>query len=453
MQDWPQIIKRLKIAGIAQDSREVKKDYLFVAIKGLKVDSHKFIGEAISGGAIVIVGEVKPQAKWPGKVEYIQVESSRQALGEISSAWYGNPSKKLKIIGVTGTDGKTTTSSIISWILNSAGIKTGLISTVGAEIGDKQIQTGAHVTSPEPQDLHPLLKKMVEERCKVAVLEVSSHAIHQHRFAGVDFNIGVLTNITPEHLDYHKTFKDYANTKISFLNKSRTYYVNADHISTANLKKQFDLSKASPYGLNNLDKVIIKAIKYRFPGDYNRQNASASASIALVLGVNNHAIAKAIRNFPGVVGRMQKVENKKGLNIFIDYAHTPNGLQCALTAARSATQKKLIVITGAEGERDKTKRPQMGKIALEFADYTIFTTVDDRSEEVNAIISDMTTGLRADSFHKITDRAKATYTAINDIAHAGDTVLICGKGHENTININGTDHPWSDHDAVINALS
>jgi len=467
---------KLTVSGIADNSRKVKKGSLFVAIKGLTVDGHKYIPQAISQGAVVIVGQSFPQKSWLNKITYIQVANSREALGLLASAWYKNPSEKMKIIGITGTDGKTTTASLIHWILVTSGKKAGLVSTVEAKTGKQSHSTGLHVTNPEPLVLQKFLSKMVEEKCKYAVLEVTSHGIHQKRTAGIAFNIAVLTNITREHLDYHKTFSSYKKTKQELFKNAKISVLNKDDNSFSQFKKSLPKgSETITYAINSkanfrAEKLKISLQKTSFlvlsngknisfssalTGKYNTYNILAAISVARHLNIPWKDIKKAVSTFKAPLGRMQRVKNRKKINIYIDFAHTPNALQKVLTFLRQNKKGKLIVITGAEGERDKSKRPLMGRIASEFADYSIFTAVDPRSEDVKDINNQMLAGVKKEKITRvycIPDRTQAIKFAVQILAKPGDTVIVCGKGHEKSMNTEGKELPWSDLNTINQVL-
>ena len=498
---------KIEIDNIVDDSRKAKRKSLFVAIKGIKVDAHQFIQEAIKKGSVAVIGEKKPIPSWLKKISYIRVENTRKALSLIASQWFENPSKKLKIIGVTGTDGKTTTASLIAWIMRRNKKKVGLITTIEARIGDEKYDTGFHVTNPEPLALQRLLKMMVDKRCEYAVLEVTSHGIEQERVHGIKFLAGVLTNVTREHLDYHKTFKNYLSAKqklfknvsIAVLNRDDSYYNSFSCVVPSG-------AKIVSYSLNNLDtdlraenikyniggsqfNVLIKNgsewkrhfLKSKLIGDYNVSNILAALGLALSLGLPFEKIKDAVANFYPPRGRLQSVPNNKGIKIYIDFAHTPNSLEKVLLLLKSKTQGKLISVLGCAGERDTTKRPKMGEISVKIADISIFTAEDPRSEDVNKIIEQMvqgakkipyssektmhycnalqkqSRGLRLDKikeryYLRIPERGEAISFALQRLAKEKDTVVVFGKGHEKSMAYNGIEYPWSDYEAVESAL-
>jgi len=464
------ILKDFQVSGISDDSRKVKKGYLFVAIKGETVNGHNFINEAIKKGAVCVVGEADLKIKG---ATYIKVADSRAALSLLAQAWYGNPSRKLKVIGVTGTDGKTTTANIIYWILKKAGYKVGLISSVSAKIGDKEYDTGFHVTNPEPLPLQKFLKKMVDLKSEYAVLEVTSHGLDQKRVFGMDFEISVLTNITHEHLDYHKTFDAYLKTKIKLFANSKIAALNKEDSSYNTVRKLLPNSvKVIPYGLDSLAGDVRNAVLTRFPEKYNQLNSSAAITAAKLVGVNEEQLIQSIKSFPQVPGRMEKIPNTKGIGIYVDFAHTPNALASVLASLKNSTKGKLIAVFGCAGERDSKKRPMMAEISTRLADVSIFTAEDPRSEDINKIIVQMVKGVVSykakeigtnnlhDIYHvsgkhcliRIPERGEAIFYAINKVAKIGDTVVICGKGHEKSMAYDHTEYPWSDYEAVKMAL-
>lgn len=442
-------IYNVLVSGVTDDSRKVEKDFLFVAHAGVKLDGHDFIHEAVKKGAKVIVGEVDPKnLKLPAKVIYKRVKNSKKELGELASLWYGHPSKKLKIIGVTGTDGKTTTASLIYWILKSAGKETGLVSTVSAQIGEVEYDTGFHVTNPEPLALHDFLSQMVKGGCEYAVLEVTSHGIDQERIAGIDFDIGVLTNITHEHLDYHGSFEKYRETKLKFLKSVKKVVLNKDDASFGYLSSILK------------DKEILSfseesAVKGLLPGAYNDANAAAAAVVCGILGVQKEIISEAIGAFELPPGRLEKIENNLGLNIYVDFAHTPNALEKVLEYLSKEKKGKLIVVFGSAGERDVQKRPMMGEVAGRLADLSIVTAEDPRSERVEVISAQITEGIKMSKgeFLVIPERGEAISYAIQRAAENNDTVVICGKGHEKSMAYGEVEYPWSDQEAARVAFS
>ena len=445
-----------KYKGITDNSRQVKKGEIFVAIKGLNHDGHDFIEEALHNGAAVVVGEKDLNLKG---ADYVKVPDSRYAFGNLASAWYGNPSQKLTVIGVTGTDGKTTTANLIYWIFKKAGKKCGLVSTINARIADESVDTGFHVTNPEPFPLQKLLARMVEKGCSFAVLEVTSHGLDQQRVAGIDFDTAVLTNITHEHLDYHKTYQNYVRAKAKLFKEVKTAVLNKQDFSYGLIRPLVNpKAKIFSYPDPALTSQVKSSIEKRFPESYNRLNAEAAALTAKNYGIADRIVAQAISSFGQLEGRMQEISSKKGFTAIVDFAHTPNALSSALTAAKDKTAKrgKLIAVFGSAGERDVAKRKKMGEAAAKLADVSVITSEDPRSENPDSIIDEIAAGFQGkkknSDFYKISERGEAISFAINSLAKKGDVVIVCGKGHEKSMAYSGVEYPWSDQEAVEVAL-
>ncbi len=455
----------LNITSVTDDSRNVKNGSLFIAIQGIKNDGHDYIKQAVSSGAAAVVGQ--RSLKNVG-VTYIKVEDSRVALSHIASNWYGNPSTKLKLIGVTGTDGKTTTANIIYSILKDAKRKVGLISTVSAKIGDKDYDTGFHVTNPQALALQKFLALMVKKKCEYAVLEVTSHGLDQKRVSGMSFDVSVLTNITHEHLDYHKTYEDYLRTKAKLFQMSKLSILNKDDTSFAKVNKLVNGRKET-YSLNNLDSDIKAAIYVRFQENFNRSNAAAAATVAKILKIPSKVIVHSIKLFKGVKGRQEEIKNNKSIKIIIDYAHTPNAVENILKSIKLGNGSRLISIVSAEGERDPNKRLHIPKVAVKYSHITILNPIDTRSEDPKKIADEMIKGAKSaggkklsTSFPKnnaktglyraILDRGEAINFVINKLSKKSDVVVICGKGHETGMDFGSKELPWSDQKAVNLAL-
>lgn len=393
-----------------------------------------------------------------------------------ASQVYGNPSKKLKIIGITGTDGKTTTTNLVYHLLKSAGKKVSMISTVNAVIGNKTFDTGFHVTTPDPLDVQKYLKQMVDADTEYAVLEVTSHSLDQNRVFGLPFEIGVLTNITHEHLDYHKTYQNYLKSKAKLFKHVKYSILNKDDESFKQMEKlasgeaiTYSVGREASLSAKNIDyttkgtefeicyrdtKVPVKTLLI---GDFNISNILAAVAVAKVLDINDEEIQEGLSNFKGVPGRMEQIELKTGFNVIIDFAHTPNALEKALLTVRKITKGKITVVFGAAAERDIAKRPIMGKVSAKLADYVVLTNEDPRYEDPNKILTDiakgvvMGGGVLNKTFWMIEDRAQAIKFALSK-AKGSDTVLILGKGHEKSISIRGKEYRWSDKEAVLEAL-
>lgn len=432
--------------GVTEDSRKVKNGYVFVAVRGLHFDGHNFIKDAVKKGAACVIGEKDYKDL---NTFYIKVKDSRIALGRIASAFYGYPSQKLKVIGVTGTDGKTTTSHLIYHLLTQAGKKVGLVSTIAAKIGAKEYETGLHVTSPDPVALQKFLAEMVKEECEYAVIEVTSHGIAQKRIEGTKFDIGIITNITSEHLDYHHSFEAYRETKLAFLRTAKDFVVlNKDDQSFSYLKSKLEDKKVVVYERS-------KEVAGILPGAYNESNLAGALAVMENLGINKKEALKTLHSFKLPTGRLQKVNLGQPFDIYIDFAHTPNALENVLSFLREKTKGSLVAVFGCAGERDATKRPKMAEISTRLADFSVFTAEDPRNEKIEDILAQMERGVksRETKYVKIPERGEAIFYAINKVAQKGDTVVICGKGHEKSMAYDHTEYPWSDREAVKLALA
>lgn len=440
-----------KIKGITDNSKEVRRGTLFVAIKGLHIDAHKFIPQAIKSGAVVIVGETEPDKKILNKITYIKVPNARRALGYLASRWFGDPSEKLKVIGITGTDGKTTTANLLWNMLNYSGKKAGLVSTIGARIGNQIYDTGLHVTNPEALELQKHLALMVKGGCKYAVLEVTSHGIDQGRVAGVKFDTAVLTNITHEHFDYHKNIKNYKETKAKIFENVQYAVLNKDDRSYQFFKNISRGNKVIPYTHKS---------KYSssnpLPGKYNLYNISAASAVAEIYKCSSKKIEESINSFPSLPGRMEEVDEGQNFKLFVDFAHTPNALKNLLTSLRILLPKgkKLIVVFGCAGERDTSTRAMRGKVAVRYAHKVVITADDPRKESMTSIYKDIVSGISKSDMKKVVrvdDRKRAITKAIS-MAKEGDIVVLIGKGHEKSISIGGKELPWSDVEVARSLL-
>jgi UDP-N-acetylmuramoyl-L-alanyl-D-glutamate--2,6-diaminopimelate ligase len=395
----------------------------------------------------------------------------------------GFPSKKLKVIGVTGTDGKTTTVNLIYHILKSAGVKVSMISTVRAVIGEANFDTGFHVTTPSPFELQKFLKMMVQAGSEVAILEVTSHGLDQNRVAFVDFHEAIITNISYEHLDYHKNYQSYVRAKAKILNNVKHRILNIDDGSfeylsgrgvgrmiTYGRRSKADIVASNIVEKSNGIKFTVKtkergqvtgSFEVAFPlvGQFNVYNILAAVATAKTFGVDNAKIKDFLTGFLGVEGRMEKIVEGQDFEVVVDFAHTPNAFLNILMTLKNRTKKRLICVFGAAGERDPKKRPVMGEIAGRLCDYTIITGEDPRNEDVDKIVKEISIGIKKaggminKTYWEIPDRALAIKQAIQSLAQEGDTVVILGKGHEKSINIGGKEYPWSDQMAARNALA
>lgn len=379
-------------------------------------------------------------------------------IAVLANAYFRFPGRKLTVIGVTGTDGKTTTASLIYHILKSSGKNVSLISTVAAYIGDKTYDTGFHVTNPASISLQSFLKKisgLVSSTDKnYLVLEVTSHGIDQNRIWGIPFAIGVITNVSHEHLDYHKTYDNYLKTKAKLLKKAKVAILNHDDISYGQLVLALDGKKTVTYGIAEDADVTPKKFSFvsRLPGSFQEYNELAAISVCLELGLSEEEIRKGIESFVLPKGRMEKVYDKDFL-VIVDFAHTPNAFAQLLPVLKKQTIGKLIHVFGSAGKRDITKRPEMGKISSHYADVLIVTAEDPRGESVDVITKDiLRDAKKSKDVYEITDRQEAIDTAIK-MAKKGDTVVITGKAHETSMNLTGhSEVSWSDFEAVKKAL-
>ncbi len=480
------------IRHVASDSRKVLPGTLFVAMSGGSSDGHQHIKDAIERGAVALVGEKEIEGL---HLPYIRVENSRQSLAHLAAAFYGFPSRKLTMIGVTGTDGKTTTCNILYQILLAAGKKTGLISTVNAIIGDDILDTGFHVTTPDAPDVQRYLYKMLEAGLTHVVLETTSHGWAQYRVDACEFDIGVVTNITHEHLDYHGTYEKYRSAKARlFTTLSETHSKPHGNICLAVLNRddssytylsEIITEKQASYGFS--DNADVRAeniqssltgtqfevisrnmridVKSPLVGSYNVSNCLAALTAAhLGLEIPLELAVRGIERLPGVPGRMERIDMGQSFIAIVDFAHTPNALKVSLETARqmllSGTKQpgRLIAIFGSAGLRDKEKRRMMAEVSVELADISIMTAEDPRTESLDGILEEMAEGARGkgavegESFYRVRDRGNAIMFAL-DQARSGDLVIACGKGHEQSMCFDTTEYPWDDRTAMQAALS
>jgi UDP-N-acetylmuramoyl-L-alanyl-D-glutamate--2,6-diaminopimelate ligase len=460
------------IKDISVDSRDINPEFLFVAVRGTKTDGHEFIEKAIDAGAAAVVCE-----EFPGtlnkKVTYVKVRESSLAYSQIAANYFGNPSGKLKVVGITGTNGKTTTATLLFNLFESLGYKAGLLSTVQNQVG-RRIIAATH-TTPDAMQLHRLLAEMVDEQCTHCFMEVSSHAIVQKRVAGVEFTGGVFTNITHDHLDYHKTFSAYIKAKkefFDFLPSSAFALANADDKNgevmlqnTKATRKTFALHSAADFKgkviENHLSGMLLqldgKEVWCKLIGRFNAYNILAAYAVATLLGENREKILTALSQLSPAEGRFDHIESPNHITGIIDYAHTPDALQNVLTTLHeiSVGKNKIITVIGCGGDRDKAKRPLMAKIACELSNKVILTSDNPRSENPEDIIRQMEAGVEV--MHKkkvlsITDRKEAIKTSCA-IAEPGDIILVAGKGHEKYQEIKGEKFPFDDKELLKNMFS
>ncbi|MBO9572098.1 MAG: UDP-N-acetylmuramoyl-L-alanyl-D-glutamate--2,6-diaminopimelate ligase [Chitinophagaceae bacterium] len=461
------------VADLQIDSRKVNKGTAFIAIRGAAVDGHQFIETAIDNGASVIICETIPQQIKDG-VNYVQVESSAMAAGIMAHNFYGQPSEKIKLVGVTGTNGKTTIATLLFRLFTDLGYKCGLLSTVQNHIGDK-IVPATH-TTPDAISLNALLKQMVDEGCSHVFMETSSHAVHQHRIAGLQFAGGIFSNITHDHLDYHKTFDEYIRVKKAFFDSlpSSAFAVsNADDkrgqvmLQNTNASKYYYSLKTTAEfkgrilenGLTGLVMTINdQEVHFRLIGEFNAYNLLAVYGAAICLGENKDEILLHLSSMTGAEGRFEYyISLKERIIGIIDYAHTPDALINVLGTIKKLRKghEQLITVVGCGGDRDKTKRPVMAEAAAEYSNRAILTSDNPRSEDPMDILKDMETGLNTAARRKtisIADRKEAIKTAVS-FAKEEDIILIAGKGHEKYQEIKGVKYPFDDKQVLLEMFS
>ena len=457
----------VEITGVNIDSRRIKTGHLFVAMKGTQVDGHLFIGKAIELGAISVLCEDLPEVLQKG-ITYVQVESTEDAVGKVATLFYGDPSHKLKLVGVTGTNGKTTIATLLYNMFRKFGHKVGLLSTVCNYIDD--VEVPADHTTPDPIELNELLAKMVEAGCEYAFMECSSHAIHQKRIGGLKFAGGLFTNLTRDHLDYHKTFENYRNAKKAFfdgLPKDAFAITNADDkngmIMVQNTKatvKTYSIRTLADFRARILEchfegmylEIDGREVGVQFIGKFNVSNLLAVYGAAIMLGKKPEDVLLVLSTLHSVNGRLEPIHSPEGFTAIVDYAHTPDALANVLNAIHEVLDGKghVITVCGAGGNRDKGKRPLMAQEAVRQSDKVIITSDNPRFEEPQDIINDMLAGLNEQQMRKvisIVDRKEAIRTACM-MAQKGDVVLVAGKGHETYQEINGVKHHFDDKEVL-----
>lgn len=479
----------IEIEGLSEDSREIQPGYLFVAIPGQETDGHRYIKQAIEKGAVAIIGQI-PNPGVPEQITYVQIDDPRSNLALLASCFYGFPSRYIQVIGVTGTDGKTTTSTLINSILLHDGHKVGLLTTIGALLDGQFMDTGTHVTTPGAVQVQSILSKLVSKGCSYAVIETTSHALDQERVRNCDYDVAVITNITHEHLNYHKTYEAYrdaksklfrylytesyrkgASPKVSVLNMDDKAFEYLDAIpSDRHLRYSLSFKHGADFYAKNIEhtptlsKFIAVTpdgslpIEMSLIGDHNVYNALAAIAACFSQGVAAESIIQGIKAVQNVTARMHKIDHDEKFDLYVDYAHTPNALEQILKLARQLTRNRVIIVFGLSGGlRDKSKRSEMGSIAGKLSDKTIITAVDWYEEDVNQIMRDISIGCeevgrqRNIDYWCIPNRQEGISFGIQ-MAEPGDIVIIAGKGHEKSIAIGGIEHPWSEFEAVKTAL-
>lgn len=460
--------KNPEISEIVFDSRKAVEDSLYVAVRGTVSDGHSFIDAAIAKGAIAIVCEVLPENLYP-EITYIQVKDASKTLGQLASNFYGNPSEKLSLIGITGTNGKTSVTTLLFDIFKNLGFKSALISTVEYRIADEIIPS-TH-TTPDVVRLNQLLAKAVEVGCEYAFMEVSSHGIHQNRTEGLKFKIAGFTNISHDHLDYHKTFSEYLKTKKRFFDELNPEAIAITNIDDKNGTVMLQNTKATQktYALKTMANYHGRILEADFngmllnfggrefwttlTGKFNVYNLLLAYAVAIESGFHEEDVLKAISTLKKVKGRFETLKSDSGIFFVIDYAHTPDALENILDSINDIRTKneRLITIFGCGGDRDHAKRPEMGKIATRKSTLAIITSDNPRTEDPAAIIKEIEAGVEPQNFSKYTsipDRKEAIKMAIK-FAEPRDIILLAGKGHEDYQEINGVKHHFDDKETIM----
>lgn len=481
------LIPSVPVTGIAIDSRQVQPGNIFVALVGGNTDAHQYIPFAIQNGACAVIGCKPVDASW--NIPYVQVEDTRVALAWLAAAFHRFPSDSLRLIGVTGTDGKTTTSNLIFQIMLAGGLHAGIISTVNAVIGDEIVDTGFHVTTPEAPDVQQYLSRMAAAGLTDVVLESTSHGLAQERVTGCTFDIGVVTNITHEHLDYHGNYENYRAAKarlftclgtrppkknpiqpLAVLNRDDISY---DYLHRVTQVAQLSYStqpgadlwagqiEAGPAGTRFLVHYggQVYPMESRLVGNFNVSNCLAAIGATVIgLGLPWEAAQAGIRNLPGVPGRMELINMGQNFCAIVDFAHTPNALKRALETARTLTRGRVIAVFGSAGLRDREKRRMMAEVSAELADISILTAEDPRTESLDGILAEMAAGaesrgaIEEKTYWRVPDRGDAIRKALS-LADVGDLVISCGKGHEQSMCFGDVEYLWDDRVAMKAALA
>jgi UDP-N-acetylmuramoyl-L-alanyl-D-glutamate--2,6-diaminopimelate ligase len=482
----------IQITGVTDDSRQVQPGNLFVAYKGVASDGHRYIPQAIARGAVAVVAEYELKIENEELRNHIAsilhsqfsicVANTRRAFALLCAAWNGFPSRSMTVIGITGTDGKTTTTNLLFNILKAAGHKTGMISTVNAVIGDTTLDTGLHTTTPDADEIQMYLAQMRDADTTHCVLEVTSHGLSHHRVDGTAFDVAVVTNITHEHLDEHGSRESYRAAKTRLFEMAPTHVLNVDddysfnHLVKLPTKRRIFYSRETQpngnypdwwlyppridHATGSIDAHAFKAtrehialpLRTHLLGDYNVSNVLAACGAALALGLPVDAIQRGIASLNGIAGRMERIDVGQPYLAVVDFAHTPNALENCLRTLRRITPGKLICVFGCAGERDVQKRYLMGRAAAEVADIAIFTAEDPRRESLDVILDEMQRGANdatppTAKIIKIKERGEAILHACA-LAGAGDTVVACGKGHEQSMCFDTTEYAWDDREAM-----
>ncbi len=481
------------IEGVEHDSRRVTEGSLFVAVPGFTVDGHAFLVDALDAGAAAVVVERGRRSAWrhlPGDAPVVAVDDTRAALAQAAAAFHGHPSRELTVIGVTGTDGKTTTTHLLTSILEAAGVHAGRLGTIDEYVPGTDIASHSErMTTPEAPEVQRLLRAMVEAGCEYAIVEATSHGLALHRLDEVAFDIAAFTNVTSDHLDFHASFEAYREAKGALFaaldrtpplgsGPAKAAVVNADDPS-ARFLRGLTSQRAIRYGLEASDvDVTARAIELhadgsrfrllvpgaevgaeiRLPALFNVVNALAAAAAAVAAGIEPDAIARGLAACPGVPGRMERIDEGQPFVVVVDYAHTGDAVRKVLAVLRELAGRRLLIVVGAAGERDPGRRFGVGRAAAEGADFAVFTNEDPRSEDPATIVREIgkhaegANRIRGRDFIEIEDRREAIAAALAR-AEPGDLVVICGKGHERSIELGGASIPWDDRDVTREELA
>lgn len=467
-------LKSFEVSGISCNSKQVSDNFIFVAIKGAREDGNSYIDEAISRGVKAVLlgnlGTRRTQSN-PDNVSFIVVKDTRKALAKLAAQFYGHPSSKIKVIGITGTNGKTTISYLLEALLKRAGFSPSVIGTINYRFKNRIIPSKN--TTPGPVELESMLADMLKEGASHTIMEVSSHALDQDRTGAINFHSAIFTNLTQDHLDYHKTLENYFDAKARlFKNISPDSFavINNDDRYARRIKK-ITKARILTYGIENKAEVSAKKIKFdsldtefllvspqgeinltsRLVGRHNVYNILAAAAWALQEDIDISIIKSAIAGFSLIPGRLERIDFDGDFKVFVDYAHTEDALSNIIKTLRCLTKKKLIILFGCGGERDKTKRPRMGRVVSELADYAIITNDNPRSEDPQEIIDNIKQGIRRKNYCVIPQRSEAIKKSLS-LARAGDIVLIAGKGHEDYQIIKDKVIPFNDREVVRECL-
>lgn len=459
------------VCGISCNSKAVKKGFIFVAVTGSRYDGNIFIDEAVKNGArgVIISSNVKPP--FYKNVSFFKVKDTRRALAELAVEFYGRPSKKIKVVGITGTNGKTTVTYLLEAILKEANIPAGVIGTINYRFQDKIIPSIN--TTPGPVELQSILSDMLKEGARYAVMEVSSHALDQQRCEGINFHSAIFTNLTQDHLDYHKNPDNYFKAKARLFAgmPSRSFVVINNDDKYAGRLKKLTKAKVITYGIHSNADVMAENIKFGVSqtefqlktskgktdfkiwliGKHNIYNVLAAVAWAKEQGIASSVIKLALEKFPNVPGRLEKVEFNGGFSVFVDYAHTEDALKNVIQSLRQVSGNKIIVVFGCGGDRDKTKRPKMGRVVSELSDYAIITSDNPRFEDPAEIIKDIKRGISKNNYCTVLERYAAIKKSLS-LAKSGDVVLVAGKGHENYQVIKDKTIPFDDREAIRECL-